>query len=349
MRIPVRRVLPPAIALVCFLGSLGLLAAGESLSLQSQLAARRWETEESVSSTQMSAFLTADFSVSQAETVRDAVDEALKAASLVTPENARLWYDAYSMEGEYLSVKGTRTSSCRTRTMAVGGDFFLLHPMQLLSGSAITENDLMQDRVVLDETLAWQLFGSADVTGMTVTIGSLPYTVAGVVENPRNYAERAAYGEEPMMYVSFSLYETLTGEEPGISCYEAVLPNSVRGFGEKVFTESLGMTENVEILQNTGRYSILQNFHTLTHLHTLVIQSKADYPYWENAARVVSFDKALLLLGSLLLLVYPVLYLLWQIRKGYRFLNRKITEAVKRKKRHGSSQPSINMQKGEIQ
>ena len=43
------------------------------------------------------------------------------------------------------------------------------------------ENDFMQDRVVLDETLAWQLFGGFDVAGLSVTIDGKPFYVAGVV------------------------------------------------------------------------------------------------------------------------------------------------------------------------
>jgi hypothetical protein len=38
----------------------------------------------------------------------------------------------------------------------------------------------MHDRVVLDEEMAWKLFGAKDVSGLQVTIAGSPYLVAGV-------------------------------------------------------------------------------------------------------------------------------------------------------------------------
>ena len=35
--------------------------------------------------------------------------------------------------------------------------------------------------VVLDEELAWRLYGSADLAGLSVTINKIPYVIAGVV------------------------------------------------------------------------------------------------------------------------------------------------------------------------
>lgn len=63
----------------------------------------------------------------------------------------------------------------------MGGEWFSFHPLTLRSGSYINEDSLMHDQVLLDEKLAWQIFGSYELAGMTVTIGDKPFVVAGVV------------------------------------------------------------------------------------------------------------------------------------------------------------------------
>lgn len=98
-------------------------------------------------------------------------------ASLEAPEGGSLYQDAWSGTATSVAVSGPAGKS-NVKTYGVGGDFFLFHPYTLLSGSYIAESDFAQDRVVLDENLAWQLFGSSDVAGMEVTIGERNYPVA---------------------------------------------------------------------------------------------------------------------------------------------------------------------------
>ena len=59
------------------------------------------------------------------------------------------------------SVTGDH-GAAEVKAIGVGGNFFHFHPLRLRSGSYIAEDDFMLDRVVLDETLAWQLFGGFD-------------------------------------------------------------------------------------------------------------------------------------------------------------------------------------------
>ena len=37
----------------------------------------------------------------------------------------------------------------------------------------------MDDKVIVDEDAAWQLFGSNDVVGMQIIIGGIPITLPG--------------------------------------------------------------------------------------------------------------------------------------------------------------------------
>lgn len=312
------------------------LAAGHLSGLhEAQYAAQRWQGNGDMKYTQMSAFLTADayFTEDQLQFIRESVDTSMRAASLEkSSETARLWYDAYSAQAGMVTAMGTKRYSAQAQVMAVGGDFFLLHAPDLLEGTYLQEGDLMQDRIVLDETLAWQLFGSPDVAGMTAEIGGRFYTVAGVIAQEDDYASEKAYGDLPRMYISFDLYKAWRAESGGevlIECYEMVLPEPVRNYGKNAFDQALGAENNSTMLtlQNTGRFSLTRRWDNLRSLHDMLIVNKnLTYPYWENAARIVDFDLALLLAGQILFLVYPaltVLYLLW---KGWHRLDAFVTK-----------------------
>lgn len=334
-----RVVIAAAAAVLSLTGSGICSAAGAGIAgtQQSQFAAERWGKN----STQMSVYFPEEEAPGEVGALRYAVDEALKTASLSPTEHTRLWYDAYSTVGGVAQAAGTRPNGGRGRMIAVGGDFFLLHTLAFLDGSGLTDADLMKDRVVLDETLSWELFGSSQSAGMPLTVEGIPCVVAGVVKNPENPAEKAAYPEYPVMYLSYSLMEQLTGETVKISCYEAVLPNPVRGFGKRTIEECIGM-KDAEIIENTGRYSIGHSWDTLLHLHDMVIHRTAlAYPWWENAARRIAFDKAVLLLMSILFLLYPVGYGLYWIRRGYRKVNGILTEKMKKRHRHIVTEDSI--------
>ncbi len=290
---------------------------------EAQYAAKRWQGDSDLRYTQMSAFYPADAGVTEdsLQYIRESVDAAVRSASLTAPNaNARVWCDAYSAPAGSVQAAGTKRYPVQAEVTAVGGDFFALHAPVLRSGCFLQENDLMQDRLVLDETLAWQLFGSSDVAGMEVQIGSRMYPVAGVVAQETDYASEKAYGEFLRMYISFDLYEEWTAERGGmanITCYEMVLPDPVRNFARNTFEQSVGMGGNMKIMQNTDRFSISNRWKQLRSLHDMMVVSDSlAYPFWENAARIVDFDLALLLAGQILFLLYPLLTvfrILWRI------------------------------------
>ena len=86
----------------------------------------------------------------------------------------------------------------------------------------------MLDRVVLDETLAWQLFGGFDVAGLTVTISGKPFQVAGVVRRESDFATKEAYQDGASMFLSYSAMKSLD-ENSTITCYEIVMPDPITG------------------------------------------------------------------------------------------------------------------------
>lgn len=311
---------------ISFLIFLILLLVSNYLG-QSQLTqtvAKRWSEDGKAS--QVSCFFSVGSGITEDEIIdfEHTVDSALTDASVVQEsENpgARLWADAYSADGQ-VTLSNDRTS-LTADAIGIGGDFFLFHPLTLLSGAYFSGNDLMKDYCVIDEDAAWQLFGSNDVAGMTVFIGGEPHIVTGVVRRPSGHLAEAAGLDSTVVYVS---YQTLTelGKSHGINHYEIVMPNPVTGFAYNYIKEKLGAEEKeVEVVENTSRYSLLSRLKLIGEFGIRSMNGKAIiYPYWENIARGYGDILMVLTLLGILFLAYPVglgivLFCIWWRHKGW--------------------------------
>ncbi|MCQ2421325.1 MAG: ABC transporter permease, partial [Clostridia bacterium] len=133
--------------------------------LLSQQAAKRWRGSSETRFAQVSAFLPVDGTTDEysIDAFRESADRALKDASVETPENGSLRQDAWSGTAS-VTVSGPHGEQT-VKAVGVGGDFFSFHPLRLRSGAYLTSRDYMADRVVLDEEMAWALFGATDVAG----------------------------------------------------------------------------------------------------------------------------------------------------------------------------------------
>lgn len=313
-----------------FLLALGLhLAAGRlAASLPDQQMAARWSEDGGVA--QISCFFSSDSGTTEDTLLQfeHSLDSYLKEASIVQESenpSARLWADAYSAEGRIvLSSGGTNLEA---DAMGIGGDFFLFHPQKLLTGSYFSGHDLNHDYCIIDEDAAWQLFGSNDVAGMTVSIGGVPHIVSGVIRRPEGRMVKAAGLESTRVYVSLdtlTLYGTGMGS--GINHYEIVMPNPVSGFALKYVQEQLGADEGeTEVLENTTRYGLLNRLKVIRAFGTRSMNGKAIiYPYWENVARGYEDIIALITVFMMIFLLYAaglalVFFILWWRHKSWTF------------------------------
>lgn len=298
-----------------------------------QHAAERWQAQSDLRHVQMSAFYSPEENLTQErlQSIRESVDAAMRSVSLTAAnESARVWCDAYSASAGSVQISGTRHYPVQAQVMAVGGDFFTIHAPVLKSGSYLQKSDLMQDRLVIDEELAWQLFGSSDVAGMEVQIDRKFYRIAGVIARGKDYATTQTYGELPRMYIPFTLYESWAAQRGGmaaITCYEMVLPDPVRNFAQNTFEQAAGMGGFAKIVRNSERTSIKSRAAQLKDLHSmLTVSDGIAYPYWENAARIVDFDLALLLVGQGIFLLFPTLMALYLLWKCYRIIDAFVTK-----------------------
>ncbi|MBQ8825946.1 MAG: ABC transporter permease [Oscillospiraceae bacterium] len=290
-------------------------------SLPSQLAASRWNSGEERFS-QVSVFYSDDSrtDLNGVYTMRVNIEKKLAENSVeAASPNARLWIDAFSTSLP-LSVSSSRsdhTVTADVNCIATGGDYFLFHPLKLLSGCYYSENDLMQDRVILDHNLAWQLFGSNDIEGMTVVINGQRFYIAGVILPDSDSASDYADGETPVMYMSYTALDKLmSGVPTAINSYEACLPDPVTGLAEKIIRDVSGADDkNIRVISNTERYS-LKNLWNIAFDggKRAVSEYPFVYPFWENAARIVEERAASVFTAVLVSLIIPLLTLCGLLR-----------------------------------
>ncbi len=258
-------------------------------------------------------------------TFRETLNQALVEASIESTGEGSLYTDAYSGLSS-LSVSSDRASATLD-AIGVGGDFFLFHPLKLISGSYLQPDDLMQDGVVLDREAAWKLFGGYDLTGMTVTIGGMPYLVMGVVERETDRYTTKEFESTGSVFLAYSALQKL--DSTPITCYEVVMPNPVRQFAKNMISDkfTIGNGEIVEISSRfapAGMLSVYKNFGKRA-MQTLPLV----YPYWENAQRAAENYAALYLLLAVLTILLPAFCAVFF---SVRFLRRKIRSGVQNTK-----------------
>ena len=289
-------------------------------------AADRWRGSSDMRFTQAACYLPVDSPKTEEEVLsfRRTLEQSLTEASLEAPDGGSLYTDAYSASAP-VTVTGDH-GSAQVRAIGVGGNFFLFHPLVLRSGSYISGDDLMQDRVVLDEELAWQLFGGPDVAGLTVQIGGRPYSVAGVISRESDFATGEACLDGAGMFLSYSALYGLT--EQDITCYEIVLPNMVSGFGLGLVRDGFAVGTG-DVVEVTGRYGLGRLLEVAGDFGLRSMRNNGViYPYWENAVRLTEDYLALLLVLALVFSACPaVTILVLAVRLTVRTW-RKVTEAV---------------------
>jgi len=298
-------------------GGLTLTANSLKRSLDDQRIASRWSEDGDFA--QVSCFFadntTLDFN--QIMLFRDQIGKSLREAAFSNEGRGRLFIDSYSSFGT-INLRSER-SNLETKAIGIGGDFFLFHPLKLVSGAYFSGNDLMQDSVILDEEAAWQLFGSSNIAGMEVTIGGVPHYVRGVIRRERGRLWDAAGLNTGIAYVSAESL-ALYGRTTGIQQYEFLMPNPVSGFAYRVAAEKFGFSEDVMVvIDNTDRYNIEPLFKVITEIGTRSMQKyAARLPYWENYARGFEDILAFLLVFQVIFLIAPITITIVMLILAYR-------------------------------
>ena len=306
----------------CFLGA--LLLGGE---LESQRAAERWQGESELEFSQISCFLPVDekLSLNQIYQFRTDMMKRVHEAGLDADSDQTLFVDAWSCTGKALA--STELGKGDASVIAVGGNFFQFHPLRLMSGSYFQEGDLMQDRVLLDEDLAWILFGSSDLQGLTVKIDGVPFQIAGVIQRERDFASRKAYTAGMGLFMSYDAWKSLH-ETAGVTAYELVLAEPVKNFAAN-FTREKFPIGHGEIVVNSGRFRMGRLLGLIGQFGTRSMQKLGVLlPYWENAARCMEDYCALLFFLGCLFLLIPAIVLVVTVFRLLRRGKEKLADEV---------------------
>ncbi len=222
----------------------------------------------------------------------------------VVIEDIKLYDSCYSAQG-ISTVLFENKKAENVDTIGVGGDFFLFHPLEIITGSYFGPDDLMKDRIVVDEDFAWQLFGSNDIIGQCVTIGGVNHYICGVVrrsEGRFNVAAGLSKSTVYMSYDSLAKYGTILSgrvqevevsedgakmQTGGINCYEVVMPEPVDGLAIRLVRESSGREEKyISSVDNTKRFEGMSLLSVVLDFGIRSMWTQPIfYPYWENVAR----------------------------------------------------------------
>lgn len=330
-------------ALVCFLCAYRITHV-----LDSQFEANRWKGESDGSFCQLSCFMPADgkLSVKDVEAFRSKMMRKLDEAS-VDLSSGKPFVDCWSCED---SAKVYGMYSGTASVIACGGDFFEFHPLRLVTGNYFSGGDLMQDNVLLDEDLAWLLFGGNDLEGQVVYIYNEPFRVAGVVARESDQASDKAYSGGLGLFMSYDKYTDLSsavssapgsslglsdGVQPSvpsagagsITCYEVCMPDPVNGFAYGVVESEFPIGKG-ELVKNTGRFSLGSIAAIAKDFSLRSIHDGAAFSYWENAARYAENKAAILLVIGCMFLVFPLIILLVLTIRSMIFVNTKLRDDI---------------------
>jgi len=310
-----------SINILLIISAIACLVSGSGLkkTLPSQEMSARWGYGSDISFAQVSCFMPVGSEMDESAIfeLRKSIDSKLLEASIDPPETGSLYTDAYSTSGKLTAANGSADAD--VDAIGVGGSFFLFHPLRLRGGCYITHDDLMQDRAVLDEQLAWRLYGSYDIAGMEILINDVPHVVAGVVQREQDSATKKALTSDAGIYVSF---ETMTrhGNASGISTYEIVMPNPISGFALDTVQELMA-NDSYELIENSNRFDASKLFRLAINFGERGFgKTGIAYPYWENAARVVENYTAALLSLAVILALFPAVCLVILLAKGRKAL-----------------------------
>lgn len=294
-------VLLAVLAGLCLFGLLRVCTA-----LPTMNAANSWAGESEMAFAQLACYLPADQTVEENDvySFRQTLKTKLTEASMEAPEKGSLFTDAYS--GSATLTVSTERGNAPVKVTGVGGDYFRFHPLKLRSGSYLMETDLMKDRVLLDEELAWKLFGGMDLTGLSVTINGADYYVAGVVAREKDPYSSIAYADGAAMFMSYEALKNLD-ESVGIACYEIVMPNPITAFAQNMVSENFPLNNGV-VVENSSRYSLGNLLKVIGDFGKRSMgQNGIIYPYWENAVRLTEDYAALYLVLTVVFLLLPVI------------------------------------------
>lgn len=278
-------------------------------SFDSRKSAVSWQTDE-LKYANLSAYISEDalFTSSGAKFATEELVSKLAQDSYASANGARV-----VITNTFASMAATASNdgnSVEATLCVTGPDHFIFHPHDFVSGWHYSGEELMKNCAVINEELAFRLFGGLNVAGLTVKINGANSTIIGVTSGPSSPAESKEWDKaEPMAYVMSGFSDA--DSTLNITCFEALIPNPVKEYAVTVFEEVMQYDENAEIVENTA---VNKYFYQLKKVFSsdkgMMRENKIYYPYWENAVRKKRADMKPFIILSAVLLAVAVIYAL---------------------------------------
>ena len=279
-----------------------------------------------------------------------------KAKGLDTDGSPKGWEDAYSSSvmANVMLVSEDNTSSqdkiipnTDAEIIGVGGNYKAFHPFRFLCGGFLPEVQIDRNQIVINDVMAWYFFKSYDVAGRQVEIGGETFTVIGVVEEMNSSIDDLAGADKPRAYIYFDRLTLLipsdvsanpdayggdmvpdasgstetssSSDVLAIQCYEAMMPELVKGVAITDIKSALptyALTDpKIFVVSNTDRYTLTRVWDWVFPLGETQSQLTGyELPYWERAAQLtitrVFYDMVMIASGILLLIIGGIMVFL---------------------------------------
>jgi|GEM_PF-5591921 len=241
----------------------------------------------------------------------DTIDEPM--GVLLTNEGLSGPYTyAYSARGKVSVASGIDDNHIISDANAygVGGDFFIFHPLKLLSGSYFDDSDILDDGVILDSNSAFRLFGSSDIVGQMVTIGGVAHFVRGVYEPDDSHLSRLAGSDGGFIFMHYSSL-LANGSIGAIDCVEFVSEEPYKGYMKTFFNDQTNTSFSegeFTVVQNSNRFGFESLFgNVISNWNSRAMhKDNIVFPYWENIIRVNENRAAVMLIIQFALFILIV-------------------------------------------
>jgi hypothetical protein len=204
-----------------------------------------------------------------------------------------------------------------------GGDYFYIHPYEILSGSYYGRETITPNALVLDEKAAWELFGATDVAGKLVTIKGNIFEIYAVIKPPTDSFTKKTYGEKPRAFISIAAAEKVISDYDSntkiINIIEYILPNTVKSEAMGILKETYAIDENtidITAFENTNRFGAARIIPKIPKITDLGVRDKPlVYPFYENAAIKIETQMTVIWFFILLIAVIPFVSIIILIRR----------------------------------
>ena len=321
---------------VSLTAALALTIAGSSIARTQSYnrAAQKWDRDGE--SSQISCYFSDDagFTTDGVYALRAHLNKTLQDAVSRPDGKTPEIPDAYSTPIGSDLITGDNTGKGEAELTAVGGEFFLFRDFRLLSGAYFSDRDLMQDGAVIERSLAWTLYGSANVAGQNIYIGGVQFYIAAVIDDPTDKYQKRTINELPRVYVSYKGAEQLPsvryssqeqgyggytgGDAPAqlrkVSCYECIMYDPVENFAYSTVNKYLKdmYKGKYKAVNNTKRFTSSAMVKAYKKRSDYAVRKDTiTYPYWENASRIAEFKISPLYYIRRLCFVIPALTSVW--------------------------------------